>query len=161
MKSMKQIITVIVVAFFMLTSFSVKTNTTNEDSLNSELNMHPNNGGDATQKSVVITVEIEFGRKSLDCQGFGVCRGRVSGGKGIFTASNREGSFVLGMQEKGLAKIQKRFKNNVIILEEDFVLPIEITKKLKLKEGYTLKTGKYKLKTGKNKNKDSAYYVIF
>jgi len=159
MKSIKQIITVVVVAFFMLTSFSVKTNTTNEDSLNYELNVNPNTRDDVSK--FILTVEVEFGRKSKSCQDFGVCNVSGSTETGIFVASNREGSFVLGMQEKGLAKIQKRFKGNVIVLEEDFVLPIEITKKLKLKEGYTLKTGKYKLKTGKNKNKDSAYYAIF
>ena len=53
---------------------------------------------------------------------------------------------VLEMNDIGLKSVQSTFGSNTIIIEEDFVLSNEVCKSLGLKQGYTVKTGKYLLK---------------
>ncbi|MCF6307266.1 MAG: hypothetical protein L3J09_04850 [Flavobacteriaceae bacterium] len=148
MKNFKQIITIVALAVFINTSAIA-----NEVKTNNDINSIECNINNDTQ--ITIGVSIVFGRKSRNCAGFGVCK--ITGSISItIKAHNNNGKFSLILTKEGLEEINNRFKGNKIILEEDYVLPESITKKIGLKKGYVLKTGTYSISS---KKKDGTYSV--
>ncbi len=156
MKNLKQIITVVALAIFMLTAHSSEANSI----------LLPCDSYDAahinSEKTIIagpiIVISIEIGRKSRNCRGIGICNIGIGlkNKKGMYEGTNENGNFVLIFSQKGMSKIQEHFKGNEIILEEDYVLSENITKKLGLKKGYVLKIGTYSISS---KKKDGTYSV--
>ena len=111
---------------------------------------------------VKINLDVTWGRKSKNCEGFGICDVDVSIEienkiSNLFSATNN-GNFTLEFDEKGLKSINEIFKSNSILtIEEDYVLSEKVCKALELKSGYTIKKGKYKIQ----KNNIGTYYVSF
>lgn len=106
-----------------------------------------------------ISISIDWGRRSRDCRGFGICGITITIDI-VFRASSSDGRLVLNFDEKTKKEVMSNFNENSIILEEDFMLPRELTSSLNLKDGYTLKAGKYSIKTTDNGEKGQ-YQVKF
>jgi hypothetical protein len=98
---------------------------------------------------VKVSIQIDWGRVSRGCKGFGICDVTIviDIENKTFSGSAQNGSFVLEMNDTGLKSVQSSFESNTIIIEEDFVLSNEVCKSLGLKQGYIVKTGKYLIKT--------------
>lgn len=103
----------------------------------------PTSEGDDLLK---ISIHIDWGRKSRGCAGFGICstdivlEGQVSDFLGMLT---KDGRLNVEITPKGLESIVKTFGGKTIIIEENFTLSNEFCKELGLREGYTIKAGKY------------------
>lgn len=102
---------------------------------------------------IKLTISIDWGRKSRDCRGFGICAVVVDIDFEIDPieilfkgTSNDEGRLVLELTSKGLENIKKTFGSDTIVIEEDFRLSDQDCKNLELKAGYTIKAGKYQVK---------------
>ncbi len=106
-----------------------------------------------------ISISIDWGRRSRDWRGFGICGITITIDI-VFRASSNDGGLVLNFDEKTQKEVLSYFKENSIILEEDFILPSELTSRLNLKDGYTLKAGKYSIRTTDNREKGQ-YQVTF
>lgn len=107
-----------------------------------------------------ISIHIDWGRKSRGCVGFGICttdivfEGQASEFLGMLT---KDGRLNVEITPKGLESIVKTFGGKTIIIEENFTLSNEFCKELGLREGYTIKAGKYSVVT----NASGVYNVIF
>jgi len=157
-------ITLIAMAMFMFVSFNGRANqiaqTQNNQNKIIPLIMMNDNTLDkpiiseAEDDFVIILtlkIHVRWGRKSRGCKGFGLCifttfdpsiqTERLN----YYAGSTDDGHLVLMIKDKGLKEIKNYFGGNTIIIEEDFVLPDEVTKKLKLKKGYTIKKGRYQV----------------
>ncbi|CAM3673142.1 hypothetical protein FSS13T_26400 [Flavobacterium saliperosum S13] len=102
-----------------------------------------------------IKITIDFGRKSKDCTGFGVCSIVLEGDIPLDQISfrgeaNSNGNLQLEVTKLGLESIIKTFGSKTIILEEDFTVSSEVCKQIGLKEGYTVKAGKYTVTTDRS-----------
>lgn len=109
-----------------------------------------------------IGIKIIFGKKKLDCQKFGICEviltfdlGTLFGSNltavedrvGYGYASATESSRFTVRFVKSYMTAETRnefFKEGKFIVGEDFVLPGEVTTKLGLPAGYTIREGIYK-----------------
>jgi len=151
MKKLKRNIVAITLIIFFAFINNIQAN-----QLNNETTKDRSEINSSYDKDITITVTLTFGRASRDCKGFGICKASISVSvKKAFVATNNDGHFVLLLNEENMKEIKNYFKQDAIILEEDFVLPNEITKKLKLKNNYVLKKGKYIIKYGKDGNQIS------
>lgn len=144
----------IATVFFGLSGFA------SDLSLNKSLNSDPILKIKEKTK-VRITLDVDWGRKSKGCTGFGVCDVdiviEVDEFRTGFSASNN-GSFTLEFDDKGLKSIYEHFKSDSTLkLEENYVLSDKVCKALELKSGYTLKKGNYKIQ----KTKEGTYSVSF
>ncbi len=147
MKNLKNIVSVIVLALVMLSTINVNARTTlnylnkaNIDNCQKNISEY--------DKNIKISITLTFGRASRGCKGFGICKATISievKNQSEFLATNKNDKFTLIITEKGLNRVKEYFGDEMIILEEDFVLPDEITKELELKPGYTLKKGNYRV----------------
>jgi len=103
----------------------------------------------------VITISIELGRKSKDCKRIGICRISVesienqSGPSGENTATGtawiENGKLKIEFDRSSMtdATYQTHFASGKVQLEEDYVLPADVTTALGVRS-YTIKTGAYK-----------------
>ncbi len=108
-----------------------------------------------------IKVIIDFGRKSKDCTGFGICSITLESDIPLDQISfrgeaNTNGNLQLEVTKLGMESITKTFGSKTIILEEDFTVSSEVCKQMGLKEGYTVKSGKYNVIT----DRSGVNYVI-
>jgi hypothetical protein len=112
----------------------------------------------SNDKDITISITLTFGRASKNCKGFGICKATITITlkKGSFVAMNSDGHFALLLNNDNMKTIKSYFQQDAIILEEDFVLPKEITDKLELKDNYVLKKGKYKVD-----HRKKGKYIIF
>lgn len=100
-----------------------------------------------------INIHIEWGRKSKDCRGFGICSSDISFDFELpkFSAmANANGNLQVRISDAGLESIVKTFGTKTIIMEEDFIFSSEVCKQIGLKEGYTIKAGKYAVTTDRS-----------
>lgn len=107
---------------------------------------------DEVLEKIRVVIHLKWGRVSRDCQGFGICSADIDvvyERKEFIGTTDGNGNFVLEITPDGLKSIEKYLGGPVLILDEDFALPVSLTKKLELKTGYKLKAGKYKIQTGK------------
>lgn len=98
---------------------------------------------------IPIKISIEFGRASKDCDGWGICKVDINIDlESTFKATTDiNGNLILETNNQGIDQIRKHFGNvSTIIIEEDFKLSEETCKSLDLKNGYTIKSGKYSIK---------------
>ncbi|ESU29167.1 hypothetical protein FLJC2902T_12090 [Flavobacterium limnosediminis JC2902] len=97
-----------------------------------------------------LNFHFEFGRASKECAGWGICKLDVTleGEPSDFIGMmNRNGNLQIEISKKGMDSIAKIFGGKTIIIEEDFTLSKEVCYKVGLKEGYTIKAGKYSIVT--------------
>ncbi len=112
---------------------------------------------------VKITITLDWGRKRKNCRGFGICKISITVEKNysdkssIYTATNFDGRLGLILSEENLKDIEEYFGGEMIILEEDYILPEELIKALQLKQKI-IKKGKYDISFDNNLKK---YVVIF
>lgn len=102
-----------------------------------------------------IKITIDFGRKSKGCVGFGVCSIVAEGDIPLDQISfkgdvNSNGNLQLEVTKLGMESILKTFGSKTIILEEDYTLSNEVCNQIGLKEGYTIKAGKYTVTTDRS-----------
>ena len=94
-------------------------------------------------------IHIQFGRKSKDCGGFGIC---------VFTIDItiddiidliqvifKNKSLEISLNEKIYNKNKSKFIDNQIVLEEDFIVDLTTSKALGYSKNIILKAGKYTL----------------
>lgn len=102
---------------------------------------------------VEIEVDVEIGRKKLDCAKFGVCSfPDVTIGKSYMTMSYNSSSklLILKIEIDGLKvnqpdKVQYFEGKNEISIEESWTLPPALESKLKLPKKFVGKEGRYKV----------------
>jgi len=121
----------IATVFFGLNGYAQKTNS---DSQNQTSKIH-----------------IEFGRKSKDCGGFGICKFtidlEIEDVLAIINAFRTNDNGVnLNLTKDFYNKNEKHLKNGFLILEEDFVIEKSTSLKLGFKDSKTLKKGRYAVK---------------
>lgn len=164
MKTIKQIVVVFIFTFFFSTL-----NIFSQDSFEKEIeqtnisNSIDENKADIEADRWNVSFEINWGRKSRDCKGFGICGITIVIQFGVeqedFQGINQDGVLHLSLNQDGLKNINSFFGANEIVLEEDYVLSKEVTKKLGLKKGYRIKKGTYQIYLNPN-NKDSSDFLI-
>lgn len=100
---------------------------------------------------IKISIHIEWGRKSRNCAGFGICSTDISVETELneITAINEgNGLFKIEFNDTQLSSIKKHFNSiDKITISEDYILPDEVCNKLELKTGYVIKKGEYSIKT--------------
>jgi hypothetical protein len=98
-----------------------------------------------------INNDINWGRKSKGCQGFGICDVDVSieiDENKIFGVNNGNGIFTLEFNDIQLTTLKKHFgTSEKITISDDFILSDDVCEKLELKRGYIIKKGEYSIKT--------------
>lgn len=102
-----------------------------------------------------VKITIDFGRKSRGCVGFGFCSIVIEGDIPLDQISfkgdvNSNGNLQLEVTKLGMESIFKTFGSKTIILEEDYTISNEVCKQIGLKEGYTIKAGKYTVMTDRS-----------
>lgn len=94
-----------------------------------------------------LSVHFEFGRKSQNCGGFGICILRLELKLDLSIPAPliglRQGNVQIKFRPEFYLANKSKFQNGYLVLEEDFVMEQEITKALGLADGHRLKTGKY------------------
>ena len=105
-------------------------------------------------------IELQFGRKSLDCAGFGICVFRVN----LFAEDVAQvaSAVLMFFRPDGHVKIQmgsdfykrnaKSFQNGYLVLEEDFEIDRETMRAVGVSDPYTIKRGKYQVVFDKSTN---------
>lgn len=111
--------------------------------------------------NVKISIHFKWGRISRDCKGFGICDFYIDvdvplDGVKFYATTNSTGNLELEVTKLGMESVKNTFGGNTIILEEDFTVSSEACKQIGLKEGYTVKAGKYTVTT----NRLGVSYVI-
>lgn len=102
-----------------------------------------------------ITIHFDWGRKSKGCTGFGICSVTLETDIPLDQISfrgeaNSNRNLQLEVTKLGMESITKTFGSKTIILEEDFTVSSEVCKQIGLKEGYTIKAGKYTVTTDRS-----------
>jgi len=102
-------------------------------------------------------IELEFGRKSKECGGFGICVLRINATAedvvSVVTAFiNPMGLFGLKMTPTFYKNHIKSFPNGYFQIDEDYRIDLATTRKLGLPDGYTIKQGKYQVVFDKSTN---------
>jgi hypothetical protein len=102
-------------------------------------------------------IQLEFGRKSQNCGGFGICVFRVNA-----TVEDVINLVTVFMSPKSLLMMKMSptfyknhigaFPNGNLVVEEDFVLDPETARAIGATAGYTIKTGQYKVVFDKSTN---------
>jgi hypothetical protein len=95
-------------------------------------------------------IELEFGRKSRGCAGFGICKFKVTitveTAVTLITAFARSnGTLTMTMSKDVYLKNIKNFPNNYLQVDEDYIIDRETTKAIGIPDNYTIKTGKYQV----------------
>lgn len=134
-------------------SFNANANEIKENTIAISGVENSTNSEDLTSARARLTLEIDFGRRSRDCNGFGVCRMVLTLEINFFSVTtNDRGNLVLEANSRGLEVVRSFFGSNTITVEEDYVVPAEITKPLGLAPGYTIRAGKYTLAADRSGN---------
>jgi hypothetical protein len=105
-----------------------------------------------------IWILLEFGKRSLDCTGFGFCRFDMGLEKAINKANlsvnqaygegyfEDDGHFVIEFPKDNMRnETVTTYFNNKFIVEEDFEIPHEMLGRLKYSGNYKIKTGEYRI----------------
>jgi len=101
----------------------------------------------ASYAGPILRIQFEFGRKSCDCCGFGICIAEIIltiDNDNLLTKGDRKASAEVSIDGKSLiinflkesmteSTINKYFGSGYFIMEENYVLPKEICEKLKIK----------------------------
>ncbi|REJ85331.1 MAG: hypothetical protein DWQ44_01365 [Bacteroidetes bacterium] len=93
-----------------------------------------------------IHVVGEFGRKSRDCKGFGICYIEITYEYSFsFRLRNDNGNLIMDVPEEMIKEHEELFSGEVFLMEEDLKLPEEIVEKLELEAEAFIRRGKYPL----------------
>lgn len=101
-----------------------------------------------------IKIKVNFGRKSKNCRGFGICSLTAELEFDflslIFTYGkpDRE-DLELYITEEGLKNMGNMIVDNNLIIEENYVIDMEQSKKLGFSKEYTITNGTYAIKFDK------------
>ena len=129
-----------------LFSFNANASEIVENQINEVKTENITNIEDATNPRVRVSIDVDFGRRSRDCRGFGVCSVTITIEFSFFQATtNERGNLVLEANQRGLEQVRNHFGSNTITVEEDYVLPADTAKQLGLASGYTIRAGRYTL----------------
>ncbi len=129
-----------------LFSFNANASEIVENQINEVKTENITNIEDATNPRVRVSIDVDFGRRSRDCRGFGVCSVTITIEFRFFQATtNERGNLVLEANQRGLEQVRNHFGSNTITVEEDYVLPADTAKQLGLASGYTIRAGRYTL----------------
>ncbi|HET8884767.1 MAG TPA: hypothetical protein VFM70_00290 [Salinimicrobium sp.] len=96
---------------------------------------------------VEITITVDWGRKSKDCEGFGICGIVIDIDipMDTFFSFKKDGrrSLELFFQKEKHKEIVKYFGGERIILEEGYTLDLKTSQKLGFEKAYTIEKGEY------------------
>ena len=111
---------------------------------------------ETTPKENPPLIEFEFGRKSKNCGGIGVCKFKINltveNAVTLITALARNGKIQAVMSPTFYKNNAKAFPNGYLVLEEDYKIDLETTRRLGVADNYTIKTGKYLVVFDKSTN---------
>ncbi len=97
---------------------------------------------------IELKLEVEWGRRSKDCRGFGVCSAmiitEIQHDRTVMLRSDRD-MLSLDVPHSIAEKFQEQFEGTEFGVEEDFVFSEEISEKLRCKELIVLKQGFYRM----------------
>lgn len=102
-------------------------------------------------------IELQFGRVSKGCGGFGICvfkiNATVEDVVTLVTAFiNPAGVLGFKMSPTFYKDHVKSFPNGYLQIDEDYKIDLETTRKLGVADGYTIKQGKYQVVFDKSTN---------
>ena len=104
-----------------------------------------------------VDISIEFGRRSRNCEGFGICKitleleyeRRANNGNGqLYLDDVAKNTLVLQIDKStnvSAACYNTYLKPGAFVVDEEFQVPLEISKKLELIGQKTIPAGKYKI----------------
>lgn len=109
------------------------------------------------QNSNPPLIQLEFGRRSMDCGGFGICIFRINA-----TVEDIINIVAVFVSPKNLLTLKmsptfyknnaKSFPNGNLLIEEDFRIDSETARAIGVADGYTIKRGQYKVVFDKSTN---------
>lgn len=105
-------------------------------------------------------IELEWGRKSLNCTGFGICKFRVNlfaedvvqVATAVLMFFRPDGQVKIQMGADYYKKNARVFQNGYLVMDEEFVIDRETMKAVGVSEPYTIKRGKYQVVFDKSTN---------
>ena len=154
MKKIKQLLTISILSIFMLSTVVAETHPKNENSENSVVLEKDN-------LPIDINIVIDWGRVSKECKGFGICKitfeidldllDLISKAFGLVRPTD-DGGLNVFFPKDGQSEYSLRtyLGDDYVLIGEDYVLEDEVASKLGLREGFTIKAGKYLLEESKN-----------
>ncbi|HNS12265.1 MAG TPA: hypothetical protein PKM97_06585 [Bacteroidia bacterium] len=98
---------------------------------------------------ITLIFDIEWGRRSRDCRGFGICRFHVDGQIELerpVKVSLENNIMELEVPLDIAKKNPNQFDNDMFIMEEDFEVDREISKEFGSQKSLILPAGKYRMK---------------
>jgi hypothetical protein len=155
MKRFKKIYSIALLVFAVL--ITSNGNAKEINSFQKELKVEQSD--DTDLGDISIGIKLEIGRKSRNCKGFGICKFTVTISiKPSFKAfAAKSGGLRLEMTNDAYNELRDYFDGDIIIIEEDFEVGSDVTKKLDLGNGYTIKKGEYRITL----NENNKYEVTF
>jgi hypothetical protein len=95
----------------------------------------------------IIGIHFEIGRKSLDCQKFGICNGGIDASWKLSTAQlvDETGALQIFFSKESILGKEEYFSGNTLTFEEEFTFSADIQKALGSRTQITIKPGKYQL----------------
>lgn len=109
---------------------------------------------------IKLSIEIEFGRVSRDCRGFGICYFKVSLADNVRVGElavneavgnayfDEDGRFVVEFLKENMRNdTEEMYFDSVFRMEENFDVPDDVLQKLKHEGDYQLKAGNYQIES--------------
>ncbi len=156
----------VLVLFVIISSLQLNANTRG---IYQQNNNHVSTFNDE-RRPIKISVVLDIGRKSRNCRGFGICKVTITIElKGNQNLDFNEVNGILTNETKGKVTlvvpydktnkskfVKETLSKEYFLVEEDFVMPDDVLKKLELTGKYVIKKGKYKI----NRTKEG-YKIVF
>lgn len=101
-------------------------------------------------------IELEFGRKSKDCGGFGICKFKIHLTPEVIStliaAFAKNGKIQARMSPAFYKNNAKSFPDGYLVVEEDYRIDLETTRAIGVADNYTIRTGRYQVVFDKSTN---------
>ncbi|HLA56459.1 MAG TPA: hypothetical protein VK623_10185 [Flavobacterium sp.] len=102
-----------------------------------------------TTASKEQSIHLEFGRKSRNCGGFGICVFTIditwAELAAILAGKTADNHIKLTLSDKFYTENKSRFVDGDLVMEEDFALDAGTSRSLGFSDVYTIKKGKYQV----------------
>ncbi len=105
------------------------------------------------QKIIEISIHIQIGRVSKDCQGFGICEFSIDINAAqiiIVRVLPKDDLLQLEFPLEFSKKYYEQFENDVFVMDEDFKISEEISKELGSASSLLIPEGKYQIERTEN-----------
>ncbi len=104
---------------------------------------------EASSTRVTLVFDLEWGRKSRDCSGFGICFSLVdwkAEPKSLVRISLENNNLEFEVSQESVKKNPDQFSNDVFIMEEDYEMDKDVSKAFGSDKPLIIPAGKYRIK---------------